>query len=84
MLAVKPLALDGAGADEGAFAWLTLNYLLGHLGKPEHDTMAAIDLGGGSLQQAFALTTAEAQAAPPGYVTKLSGGGKDYHVYVHR
>lgn len=72
------------GADEGAFAWLTLNYLLGHLGKPEQDTMAAIDLGGGSVQQAFALTAAEAAAAPAGYVTKLRGGGKDYSVYVHR
>ena len=73
-----------AGADEGAFAWLTLNYLLGYLGKAEHETMAAIDLGGGSVQQAFALTEAEAKEAPEGYVTTLTGGGRTYHVYVHR
>ena len=73
-----------AGADEGAFAWLTLNYLLGNLGKGEVDTMAAIDLGGGSVQQAYALTDFEAAAAPDGYVTKLSGGGRAYSVYVHR
>ena len=73
-----------AGADEGAFAWLTLNYLLGHLGKAEQETIAAIDLGGGSVQQAFALTDAEARSAPDGYVTQLSGGGKAYNVYVHR
>jgi hypothetical protein len=72
------------GKDEGAFAWLTLNYLLGYLGKAEEETMAAIDLGGGSVQQAFALTPTEASQAPDGYITKLSGGGKEYHVYVHR
>jgi hypothetical protein len=33
------------GQSEGAFAWLTLNYLLGHLGKPAGETVAAIDLG---------------------------------------
>ena len=47
--------------------------------------MAAIDLGGGSVQEAFALTDAQAKAAPdPLYVTKLKGGGKQYSVYVHR
>ena len=46
--------------------------------------MAAIDLGGGSVQQAFALTEAEAESAPDGYITKLIGGGKAYNVYVHR
>lgn len=35
-----------AGTEEGGFAWLTLNYLLGHLGKKEDDTVAAIDLVG--------------------------------------
>jgi len=73
-----------AGADEGAFAWLTLNYLLGNLGKGEARTMAAIDLGGGSVQQAYALTAFEAAAAPDGYITKLAGGGRTYSVYVHR
>lgn len=72
------------GSDEGAFAWLTLNYLLGQLGEDGEDTMAAIDLGGGSVQEAFALTDAQAKAAPdPLYITKLKGGGKEYSVYVH-
>ena len=74
-----------AGSDEGAFAWLTLNYLLGFLGRDGADTMAAIDLGGGSVQEAFALTDVQAKAAPdPLYVTKLKGGGRTYSVYVHR
>lgn len=73
-----------AGTDEGAFAWLTLNYLLGHLGKAEDKTVAAIDLGGGSVQQAFAVKAEDAGKAPPGYITQLSGGGRSYSVYVHR
>jgi hypothetical protein len=73
-----------AGKEEGGFAWLTLNYLLDHLGKDEGDTIAAIDLGGGSVQQAYALSGSEAKTAPEGYVTQLSGGGRTYEVYVHR
>lgn len=46
--------------------------------------MAAIDLGGGSVQQAFAIKAQDASKAPPGYITQLSGGGRTYSVYVHR
>ena len=73
-----------SGQSEGAFAWLTLNYLLGNLGKSYEETVAAIDLGGGSVQQAFAMGPTEIQEAPkPDYITKLKGGGKEYSVYVH-
>ena len=61
-----------SGVDEGAFAWLTLNYLLGKLGKAEAHTVAAIDLGGGSVQQAYAMVPAEAKQAPdPQYLKTL-------------
>lgn len=72
------------GAHEGAFAWLTLNYLLGKLEKGPGETVAAIDLGGGSVQEAFALTGAQATAAPAGYITPLKAGGTTFNVYVHR
>lgn len=73
-----------SGVDEGAFAWLTLNYLLGNLGLHHSHTVAAIDLGGGSVQEAFAMSAKEAAAAPrPDYVTKLRGGGLEYSVYVY-
>ncbi|WIA38219.1 hypothetical protein OEZ86_001563 [Tetradesmus obliquus] len=71
------------GAHEGAFAWLTLNYLLGRLGSGPTGTVAAIDLGGGSVQEAFALPSTEATAAPAGYITQLKAGGVTYDVYVH-
>jgi apyrase len=54
------------GADEGAFAWLTLNYLLGKAGKPAKELVGAVDLGGGSVQQAFAVDEATARDAPKG------------------
>lgn len=73
-----------SGVDEGAFAWLTLNYLLGKLGGPHSSTVAAIDLGGGSVQEAFAMSNDEAKAAPKAdYVTQLRGGGQAYSVYVY-
>ena len=46
--------------------------------------MAAIDLGGGSVQMAYAMGAGEAKKAPAGYVQSLAGGGKSYNVYVHR
>uniref|UniRef100_A0A6M2DF99 nucleoside diphosphate phosphatase n=1 Tax=Xenopsylla cheopis TaxID=163159 RepID=A0A6M2DF99_XENCH len=39
------------GTDEGIMSWFTVNYLLGHLNG---DTVAALDLGGGSNQVTFA------------------------------
>ena len=45
--------------------------------------MAAIDLGGGSVQLAHALPASVASRAPDGYVSELSGGGRKYSVYVH-
>ncbi|KAG2445302.1 hypothetical protein HYH02_008769 [Chlamydomonas schloesseri] len=71
------------GKDEGAFAWLTLNYLLGRLSGPVGKTVAAIDMGGGSIQEAFALEDAHSKLAPTDYVVKLHGGGKTFNVYVH-
>ncbi|KAL4422474.1 hypothetical protein ABPG75_008671 [Micractinium tetrahymenae] len=73
-----------SGVDEGAFAWLTLNYLLGRLGGSEQDTVASIDLGGGSVQEAYAMTGAEAAAAhDKDYLKEMRAAGKTYHVYVY-
>lgn len=39
-----------SGNDEGVFSWFTVNYLLARLNK---NTLAALDLGGGSTQATF-------------------------------
>ena len=42
------------GKDEGVYAWITTNYLLGNIGSPEKTPTAAVfDLGGGSTQIVF-------------------------------
>ncbi|CAI5531992.1 unnamed protein product [Closterium sp. Naga37s-1] len=71
------------GADEGSFAWVTVNYLLGNLGKDISHTVGVVDLGGGSVQMTYAVPDDVAAKAPEGYVRRLSGMGKTYGVYVH-
>lgn len=95
MLGDYPFKFDPAasvsimdGADEGAFQWLTMNYLLGNLkgGGIDHDgdihTVAAVDLGGGSVQLAYQVGKESAASAPDGYVTKLRALGHSFDVYT--
>lgn len=48
------------GKDEGVFAWFTINYLLGKMDVGK-ETVAIMDLGGGSTQIVFESTTAIAK-----------------------
>ncbi|WOK93662.1 hypothetical protein Cni_G02362 [Canna indica] len=77
------------GNQEGAFQWVTINYLLGRLGKSYKDTVGVVDLGGGSVQMAYAISKNDDAHAVQGsngensYVQRLILKGTIYHLYVH-
>ena len=51
------------GKDEGVYAWITTNYLLGKIGGPDKTPTAAVfDLGGGSTQIVFQPMFPESKA----------------------
>jgi len=66
------------GKDEGVYAWITTNYLLGKIGNSDKTPTAAIfDLGGGSTQIVFQPTFGG--AANGGMPEKLSEGDHKYN-----
>ena len=78
------------GKDEGVYAWITVNYLLGKIGGPDKSPTAAIlDLGGGSTQIVFEPTFKSASKGMPETLAEgdhkysLSFGGRDFQLYQH-
>jgi guanosine-diphosphatase len=79
------------GKDEGVYAWITANYLLGKIGGPDKTpTAAVLDLGGGSTQIVFQPTFKEAahggmpeKLAEGDHKYELSFGGRDFELYQH-
>ena len=79
------------GTDEGVYAWITTNYLLGRIGSAERNPTAAIfDLGGGSTQIVFEPTFpkpagggAEETLSEGEHKYNLTFGGRDFTLYQH-
>ncbi|KAJ1859340.1 Guanosine-diphosphatase [Coemansia sp. RSA 2703] len=78
------------GKDEGIYAWITVNFLLGTLGKEEHKTAATFDLGGGSTQIVFEPRfekwnpeTGGPQLAAGEHRYEMTYGGQEYTLYQH-
>ena len=79
------------GKDEGVYAWITTNYLLGKIGGPDKTATAAVfDLGGGSTQIVFQPTFPHApnggmpeEMKAGDHKYQLSFGGRDFTLYQH-
>ncbi|KAK9326322.1 nucleoside phosphatase family-domain-containing protein [Lipomyces orientalis] len=78
------------GSDEGVYAWITTNFLLGNIGSKEDVPTAAIfDLGGGSTQIVFEPTFPVSSAGVPEQMTAgdhkydLNFGGRHFTLYQH-
>ncbi|CCG82068.1 Nucleoside diphosphatase Gda1 [Taphrina deformans PYCC 5710] len=71
------------GKDEGVYAWITTNYLLGNIGSAEKKPTAAIfDLGGGSTQIVFEPQfEINAEMSEGEHKYKLSYAGRDFILY---
>jgi guanosine-diphosphatase len=78
------------GKDEGVYAWITTNYLLGKIGGPDKSPTAAVfDLGGGSTQIVFEPTFKSSSGgmpetlAPGDHKYDLNFGGHKFSLYQH-
>jgi guanosine-diphosphatase len=78
------------GTDEGVYAWITTNYLLGKIGGPDMTPTAAVfDLGGGSTQIVFEPTFKSPSHGMPEKLAAgdhkydLDFGGRHFELYQH-
>lgn len=77
------------GSEEASYMWIAINYLSGRIGKPYPDTVATVDLGGGSVEMTYAISEETAANAPKcsndgeAYVHEKYILGTKYHLYAY-
>ncbi|XP_036815750.1 ectonucleoside triphosphate diphosphohydrolase 1 isoform X1 [Oncorhynchus mykiss] len=85
VLRSSPFSYQGAriitGQEEGAFGWVTVNYLSDRL-KQGSGTTGALDLGGASTQISFVANQDVAEESAENAVT-FRLYGNDYFLYTH-
>lgn len=85
VLQSSPFSYQGAriitGQEEGAFGWVTVNYLSDQL-KQGSGTTGALDLGGASTQISFVANQDVAEESAENAVT-FRLYGNDYFLYTH-
>ncbi|KAJ3684288.1 hypothetical protein LUZ61_013452 [Rhynchospora tenuis] len=84
--ATAGLRLVGEEKSEKILDAITMNHLLGYLGNDYSQTVGVIDLGGASVQMAYAMSAQAAENAPrtgEQYITKHHLKGTNYYLYVH-
>ncbi|XP_047248969.1 ectonucleoside triphosphate diphosphohydrolase 5 [Girardinichthys multiradiatus] len=72
------------GANEGVLAWVTVNFLTGHLYSNTRRTVGILDLGGGSTQITFLPKSKKTiEVAPPKFSAKFNLFNQTYELYTH-
>ncbi|XP_058471715.1 ectonucleoside triphosphate diphosphohydrolase 5-like [Solea solea] len=72
------------GMNEGVLAWVTVNFLTGHLYSSTRRTVGILDLGGGSTQITFLPKSKKTiESAPNSYVAKFNLYNNTYQLYTH-
>ncbi|KAL0967700.1 hypothetical protein UPYG_G00255740 [Umbra pygmaea] len=72
------------GTNEGILAWVTVNFLTGHLHANTRKTVGILDLGGGSTQITFLPQSKKTiLKSPADYVAKFDLFNSTYELYTH-
>lgn len=72
------------GKNEGVLAWVTVNFLTGHLYSNTKRTVGILDLGGGSTQITFLPKSKKTvTSAPPTYIARFNLYNGTYELYTH-
>ncbi|KAM9783192.1 ectonucleoside triphosphate diphosphohydrolase 5-like [Neosynchiropus ocellatus] len=73
------------GTDEGILAWVSLNFLTGHLDERTEATVGILDLGGGSTQITFLPQMKRTTESVPleDYISRFEVFNRSYELYTH-